>query len=157
MLKLQWEDISFFIIRKINKINSFIVKLRSQSIIYSSFIHHKYNDDALTMNFILFFLADPLEIQKIDSTEDFLPDEEIVALKSTFFSFHNRYYHGIETALSISDWIQIDIPWVNVCSVNINRINSLDLKSWIETWVNTKELNDQCEVNLSFSCYDFQK
>ena len=106
------------------------------------------------MNLITFISIDPLSIEEIESTEDFLPKEELEAIKnSIYYSFEGGFiwYRDIT---SLSDSIQIEIPCSNIISIHINRFYLIKFETCIETCWNTKSVNPQCSISLSFTLED---
>ena len=152
------KDYFYFHIRD-KTIQSFIVKLKEPWRVYSSYIHHKYNDEMLTANLIKFILFNPLSIESIESTDDFLPEEEIVSINNTmkYYSSLPWLYNSSGGNNKIFNFVQIDIPCKNVISISLNRYVSLILEDWVEACSNTKLQNSKWDISLSINFTNLQK
>jgi hypothetical protein len=150
-----------FIISKWSKecVRSFPVTLKSDAEIYSGYIHHKYNDNMMSSNFIKFMSIDPLNVKEANEPEDFLPQEERQNL-TNLATQHDNYdyqYRGYNLDMGFGDEFQIDIPKENVRFIEINRRSSLVLHTAIDTAAYIKSGNSDLYVKLNLSWEDFEK
>ena len=155
--KVKIKNYFYLHFREKKEVCSYIVKLNKISRVYASHIHHKYDDGLLSLNFLIFMSLDSLSIENIEPTEDILPTEEINSLNNTIRFRNYGMYRGNRGFNSTFDHVQIDVPWENVISIDLNRYRNLILDTWLDACVNTKQLNNDCKVNLSLSCTDIQK
>ena len=107
------------------------------------------------MNLVTFILINPLNIEEIEATDDFLPSEEIDELKILISYNYEEGYIRSRDISSISDSIQIEIPCSNIVSIHLNLYSLLKLKTCLETCSNTKSINPQCSVSLSLKFHVF--
>ena len=138
--------------RENNAVHSFKLKLKGNCRLYSRHIHHWNNNETVTMNLVTFILINPLNIEKIEPTDDFLPSEEINALIDSIDSFDEVEFSLFEDIFSIPASIQIEISCSNIVSIHLNSSYLLKLETCLETCSNTKSINPQCSVSLSLIC-----
>ena len=152
-VKIYAKDHIYIHYRENNEVHSYKLKLKGNCRLYSSHIHHRNNKN-VTMNLITFILINPLNIEEIEVTGDFLSSEEIDALKNSIYYNNKGRYIRPDEISSISDSIQIEIPCSNIVSIHLNLHYLLKLKTCLETCSNTKSINPQCSVGLSLTCRD---
>ena len=145
---------SICITERNNVVHSYKLKLKGNCRLYSSHIHHRYNNETVTMNLITFILINPLNIEEIEATDDFLPSEEIDALKNSIYYNNEGGYICFRDIFSISDSIQIEIPCSNIVSIHLNLFYLLKLETCLETCSNTKSVNPKCSININLTCED---
>ena len=93
--KIKINRFFFLHFREKNEIYSYKIKLNKIGRIYTTHIHHKYNDELLSLNFLIFMSIDPTSVESIGPTEDILPEEEIASLNNSF----SLQYYGINNTL----------------------------------------------------------
>ena len=137
-----------FIIEWNNVVHSYKLKLKGNCRLYSSHIHHRYNDETVTMNHITFISINPLNIEETDATDNFLSSKEIDALKIPVYYNNLGEYIRPGKISSISDSIQIEIPCSNIVSIHLNLYAYLRLETCLETCSNTKSINSHVQLAL---------
>jgi hypothetical protein len=152
-----------FIISKRTKevVKSYAIKLKTDAEIYSGYIHHKYNDNMMSSNFIKFISIDPSNAYKTSETDDFLPQEELQNIKNHTAQYYNYGYHyqygRYNSGMEFGDEFQIDIPKENVRLIEINRKVSLVLHTAIDTAACIKSDNPDLYVKLKLSWETFER
>ena len=132
------------------KTKSYMIKLKGESNIYASYIHHWHDDSLLSINFLYFMSLNPDVIEEIEPTENILTEKEINLLRRIIGKWY--YFSDLSKVNYICtyDHVQVNVPWENVTYIKLNTYKYLMLDTLIGACSNTKLRNKSCEINLKF-------
>ena len=147
--KIKIKNCFYLHYRDKEKTISYMIKLKGESNIYASYIHHRHDDSLLSINFLYFMSLNPDVIEEIKSTENILTEKEINLLRMIIGKWYYRASQFKINFIRTYDHVQVNVPWENIISLNLNRYKYLTLDTWINTWSNTKLQNNCWEINLS--------
>jgi hypothetical protein len=91
------EGTSLFQLESKEKVFSYAIALKTDAEIYSGYIHHKYNDNMMSSNFIKFISIDPLNAFGANETRRFFTYGRAAEYKKPFnpvsYNYAYRYQY----------------------------------------------------------------
>jgi hypothetical protein len=153
------KDYFYIHIKEKSEVTSFKVYLNGYSQINGEYLHSKYDPEKLCVYFVKFITFDAEIIEEIEDVSNFISEEESDSLQRNFIGVI-RLPQYVRQVSDADFWrqIQVEIPCENVNLIDIKRRMYMRLDDTIEVSKDIKQINENCEINLSISwenlCYN---